>query len=113
MEENIVTENEESVEAFYYAQLNEENVCVCLSSLSGEVSNDNMIRIDGFDSELLGKKYSNGKWVEIYHEDELYEPTESEILRAEILLNQAEIMAKQKEHDEVLAELLLGQQGGI
>ena len=38
------------------------------------------------------------------------EPTEQELIQAEILLNQAEIIAKQKEQDEVLAELLLGQQ---
>ena len=38
------------------------------------------------------------------------EPTETELIQAEILLNQAEIIAKQNEHDEVLAELLLGQQ---
>lgn len=38
------------------------------------------------------------------------EPTEQELIQAEILLNQAEIIAKQNEHDEVLAELLLGQQ---
>ena len=39
-----------------------------------------------------------------------HEPTEQELIQAEILLNQAEIIAKQKEQDEVLAELLLGQQ---
>ena len=38
------------------------------------------------------------------------EPTETELIQAEILLNQSEIIAKQKEQDEVLAELLLGQQ---
>lgn len=38
------------------------------------------------------------------------EPAEQEIYQAETLLNQAEIIAKQKEQDEVLAAILLGQQ---
>ena len=62
--------------------------------------------------EYGGKKYPvvNGEF-EIEAEPALEpEPTEQETIQAEILLNQAEIIAKQKEHDEVLAELLLGQQ---
>ena len=39
------------------------------------------------------------------------EPTDAELIRAELLLNQAEILAKQNEHDEVLAEILLNQLG--
>lgn len=39
------------------------------------------------------------------------EPTEEELVQAEILLNQAEILAKQNEQDEVLAEILLNQMG--
>lgn len=47
---------------FYYAQINEENICVGVSDLSGEVSADNMIRIDTMDTSLLGKKYNSGNW---------------------------------------------------
>ena len=39
------------------------------------------------------------------------EPTETELIQAELLLNQAEILAKQNEQDEVLAEILLNQMG--
>ena len=39
------------------------------------------------------------------------EPTETELIQAEILLNQADILAKQNEQDEVLAEILLNQMG--
>lgn len=38
------------------------------------------------------------------------EPSEAELIQAEMLLNQAEIISKQMEHDEVLAAILLGQQ---
>ena len=40
-----------------------------------------------------------------------YTPTEQELITAEILLNQADIIAKQNEQDEVLAEILLNQMG--
>lgn len=39
------------------------------------------------------------------------EPTEQEILQAEMLLNQQQIISKQTEIDMTLAELLLNQQG--
>lgn len=56
-------------------------------------------------------KYENGEITAEYEKSPQAEPTEQELIQAEILLNQAEIIAKQKEQDEVLAELLLGQQG--
>lgn len=40
------------------------------------------------------------------------EPTEQELINAEILLNQAEILNNQNATDEVLAEILLNQIGG-
>lgn len=39
--------------------------------------------------------------------------SETERIQAEMLLNQERIIAKQNEHDEILAELLLGQQKGV
>lgn len=39
------------------------------------------------------------------------QPTEQELVQAEILLNQIEIMQRQAEQDEVLAEILLNQMG--
>lgn len=47
---------------FCYAQINENNICVGISNLSGEVIADNMIRIDTMDTSLLGKKYNSGSW---------------------------------------------------
>lgn len=41
----------------------------------------------------------------------LAEPTEEEILQAEMLLNQQKMINRQNEQDVVLAELLLNQQG--
>lgn len=93
-----------------YAQINEENICVGVSQLSGEVDSPLLIPIAEFDSSVIGKKYVNGAWEEVEQTEITPEPTEQELIQAEILLNQAEIISKQKEHDEILAELLLGQQ---
>lgn len=93
-----------------YAQLNEENICIGISQLSGKVAAENMIELASYDTSILGKKYVDGKWEDVEHPEEEAEPTEQEIIQVEMLLNQAEIIAKQNEHDEVLAEILLGQQ---
>lgn len=93
-----------------YAQLNEENICIGISQLSGKVAAENMIELASYDTGILGKKYVDGKWEDVEHPEEEAEPTDEEIIQAEMLLNQAGIIAKQNEHDEVLAELLLGQQ---
>lgn len=48
--------------------------------------------------------------TEFYYEEiPLPELTETELIQAEILLNQADILAKQNEQDEVLAAILLNQ----
>lgn len=93
---------------FRYAQINiETGRVICISELSGKVDAPDMIPIENT-GDVFNKKYVDGKWVDFEKKDP--EPTETEVIQAEILLNQAEIIAKQKEHDEVLAELLLGQQ---
>ena len=97
-----------------YAQINTKTGIVTVDSyLSGEVEAENMIRIDE-DFDLTNKKYENGKWVEYVPKvSEIEETVSNEKIQAEILLNQAEIISKQNEHDEILAELLLGQQKGV
>ena len=48
----------------FYAQVNEENICIAVSRLSGEVAGANLIALSSFDSSLIGKKYENGAWTE-------------------------------------------------
>lgn len=105
---------EEVKKMIRYAQIDlDTGMVVSDSYLSGEVEAENMIQIEeGFD--LTNKKYENGKWVEyIPKVPEVEETISNEEIQAEILLNQAEIISKQNEHDEILAELLLGQQKGV
>ena len=100
---------------FRYAQIDENGYVVSDSFLSGEVNAENMIQITN-DFDLKNKKYVGNKWVEYVPEiDEETsnaesEPDYGENILAELLLGQAEIAAKQNEHDEVLAAILLGQQ---
>ena len=94
---------------FYYAEINENNVCIALLDTPTEITdNDKMILTDTYDLSVLGKKYNNA-WEAVGTTSE-YMPTETEMIQAEMLLNQQEIIIKQNEHDEVLAAILLGQQ---
>lgn len=47
---------------YFYAQLEENNICIGISQLSGEVTADNMIQIDTFDQDKLWRKYENNTW---------------------------------------------------
>lgn len=50
---------------FYYAQINENNVCTALLDTPAEITdNPKMILIDTYDLSVLGKKYNSGKWEE-------------------------------------------------
>lgn len=51
-------------EMYIYAQLNEHNICIGISQLSGKVNADNLIVIDQVDSDYLWRKYENGQWSE-------------------------------------------------
>lgn len=43
---------------FNYAQIDENDVVICVSSLSGEVISDNMIKLDLYDLSLIGSHYN-------------------------------------------------------
>lgn len=84
---------------FYYAQLNDDNVCIGVSSLSGEVDVDNMIRIDSNSEDYFYRKYENGEWSE-----EKYVPD-----HAQIELTRMEALEQsQAEQDDLLMDLMLG-----
>lgn len=102
-----------------YAQIDlDTGMVVSDSYLSGEVEAENMIQIEeSFD--LTNKRYIDGNWIEYVPESNETENnnneteiSDAELIQAEMLLNQESIIAKQKEHDEILAELLLRQQKG-
>ena len=49
---------------FIYAQLNENKICIGISSLSGEATADNMVKVDSFSEDFIWRKYENGQWSE-------------------------------------------------
>ena len=100
----------ENKKHYFYAEINENNICHSLLSTPKITEAENMIEVDSYDMSLIGKKYENGIWKDT--EQSVEEISDTELIQAEMLLNQESIIAKQNEHDEILAELLLGQQKG-
>ena len=105
---------------YFYAEINENNICYSLLDTPTTIEAENMIEVESYDMSLIGKKYTDGNWIEYVPESNETENSKNEteisddeLIRAEMLLNQESIIAKQKEHDEILAELLLGQQKGV
>lgn len=61
--------------SFYYAQINEENICIAVSELSGDMSEySNLLKIESFDTSLMGKKWNGTDWEEVA-QPEPEEPT--------------------------------------
>ena len=98
---------------YIYAQLNQDNICVGLSQLSGEVKADNMVLLEDYDISIAGKKYEDEIWVEIPVEPVIAEPTEQEIIQAELLLNQMALMDQMNAIEVANAEILLNTLGGM
>ncbi|MDD3267233.1 MAG: hypothetical protein PHC75_08675 [Burkholderiales bacterium] len=78
---------------FFYVELNENNICIGVSQLAGEVEAGNMILLDSYDLSLLGKKYNNGIWEEVEPTPEPT-PTEQEMINAELLTTLNTILLK-------------------
>ncbi len=97
----------------FYVQLDANNICVGVSQLRGKVEAENMIEIPTYDISLFGKRYNNGDWLEVPKGEQEPQPTEQDLLNAQLLLNQTEQDAKLKSIDEALSLVLLNQEGGI
>lgn len=108
--EDLKQDELENKKHYFYAEINENNICHSLLSTPKITEAENMIEVDSYDMSLIGKKYENGIWKDT--EQSVEEISDTELIQAEMLLNQESIIAKQNEHDEILAELLLGQQKG-
>lgn len=85
--ENLV---EEQQKEFFYAQINEKNICIGISSLAGAVTDESLIEIESYDLSILGKKYSNGIWEDVPKEPIV--PEEVQPTNAELKENQLAIM---------------------
>jgi hypothetical protein len=52
------------MENFYYAQITEENICYAVTQTSGIIIQDDMIAIDSYNLDLLGKLWTGTEWVD-------------------------------------------------
>ena len=82
----------------FYAQLSENNICIGISQLSGEVIKSDMVEIQSFDNDKLWRKYENGAWSAEKFEPQSTAPiSEFEALKAE-----------QQVLSDTVAEILMG-----
>lgn len=95
--------------SYFYAQINKDNICVGVSSLSGKVTADNMLRLEIYDTSLLGKKYNNGVWEEVPQPPEP-EPEPTQLDRIELQVKTSYTEAQNQAVDQYTEELL---EGGI
>lgn len=91
---------------YYYAQIDENNICIAVSDLSGKVTADNMLRLETYDTSLLGKKYNNSVWEEVPKPEP--EPTQLDRIELQVKTSYAE--AQNQAVDQYTEELL---EGGI
>lgn len=94
---------------YYYAEIDKDSICFNVLDSGVEITKDSLIAVSSYDTSLLGKKYNNGTWEDVTITQE---PSDSDIFQANTLLNQADIIAKQKDMDATLAQILLNQIGG-
>ncbi|QEK13734.1 hypothetical protein FQB35_15525 (plasmid) [Crassaminicella thermophila] len=94
--------------SFYYAQLNEENIVIGISELSGEVSNEKLIRIDNFNENLLGKKYENGEFIEVPKTEEELKEEKLQELKQKYLtfIKEADLLGDTAEKERLQQEYL-------
>lgn len=91
---------------YYYAQIDENNICIAVSDLSGKVTAGNMLRLETYDTSLLGKKYNNGVWEEVPKP----EPEPTQLDRIELQVKTSYTEAQNQAVDQYTEELL---EGGI
>ena len=92
--------------SYFYAQIDENNICIAVSDLSGKVTADNMLRLETYDTSLLGKKYNNGVWEEVPKP----EPEPTQLDRIELQVKTSYTEAQNQAVDQYTEELL---EGGI
>lgn len=78
----------------FYAEINQDNICFALLETDNEINKPTMIQIESMNTNVLGRKYENGEWIDVEPEPVTTEPNEQEIIQAELLLSQQEILTR-------------------
>lgn len=67
---------------YIYAQIDTDGYCIAISQLSGEVNQENLIRLNSFDTSYMKRKYDivTGQWTNEYMpEPEAVDPVKEAI----------------------------------
>lgn len=94
--------------SYIYAQIDENNICHGVSDLSGEKFEKNLIRIENLDSDLIGKKYVDGRWLEMPKSElvETFTPEPTQLDRIETAINMKNDEISEKAIDTYTKQLL-------
>lgn len=65
-----------------YAEINNENICYAVSDVSVPVSKPTLIRVTGFPTDYLGKKWNGNEWEAVEPAPKPTSYTETELMSA-------------------------------
>lgn len=95
------------MENFYYAQLDENDICFTVMDSGGKLqTSDKIIRLESCDLSLLGKRYNNGVWEDVEQPESEAEPEITQLDRIEAILNEDKNEIIETAIDEYTLELI-------
>ncbi len=95
------------MENFYYAQLDENDICFTVMDSGGKLqTSDKIIRLESYDLSLLGKRYNNGVWEDVEQPESEAEPEITQLDRIEAILNEDKNEIIETAIDEYTLELV-------
>lgn len=94
---------------FFYAEINEQNICIGIKAGPSEMHFDNHLPIESMNFDYMWKKYENGHWSE---EQFLPDAGAIQLSRMEQLEKRnVELEKSQADQDELLMQLMLSTGG--
>ena len=95
------------MENFYYAQLDENDICFTVIDNGSELqTSDKIIPLKSYDLSLLGKRYNNGVWENVEQPESEAEPEITQLDRIEAILNEDKNEIIETAIDEYTLELI-------
>ena len=95
------------MEGFYYAQLNDDNICFTIMDSGTKLqTNDKIISLKSYDLSILGKRYNSGVWDNVEQLESEAEPEITQLDRIEAILNEDKNEIIETAIDEYTLELI-------
>ncbi len=77
-----------------YAQIDDNGICFAVSSLSGVVDDPCLIRLEKYDTSLMGKRYMDGQWQDVERPEPEPQPSQLDRIEEAVKKSQTEIADK-------------------